>query len=126
MNVNSVFDIKNFSDKELFAILENNVVPNAPVQTLTELIRRLYSVIEEQQKEIELLKSVSPTTSSKKSGRKREPFYVGKAKLDDDFLIYLIDNGYYTFKQLEKEMNASKNQLRNRYNRAKKKLEGVK
>lgn len=28
MNVNSVFDIKTFSDKELFAILENNVVPN--------------------------------------------------------------------------------------------------
>lgn len=126
MNVNSVFDIKNFSDKELFAILENNVVPTAPVQTLTELIRRLYSVIEEQQKEIELLKSASPTTSSKKSGRKRKPFYVGKAKLDDDFLIYLIDNGFYTFKELEKEMNASKNQLRNRYNRAKKKLEGAK
>lgn len=126
MNVNTVFDIKNFSDKELFAILENNVVPTAPVQTLTELIRRMYSVIEEQQKEIELLKSASPTTSSRQSGRKRESFYVGKAKLDDEFLIYLIDNGYYTFKQLEKEMNASKNQLRNRYNRAKKKLEGVK
>lgn len=126
MNVNTVFDIKNFSDKELLAILENNVVPTAPVQTLTELIRRMYSVIEEQQKEIELLKSASPTTSSKQSGRKRESFYVGKAKLDDEFLIYLIDNGYYTFKQLEKEMNASKNQLRNRYNRAKKKLEGGK
>ena len=126
MNVNSLFDIKAFSDKELFAILENNVVPNAPVQTLTELIRRLYSVIEEQQKEIDLLKSASPTKSSKKSGRKREPFYIGKAKLDDDYLIYLIDNGYYTFQQLEKELNASKNQLRNRYNRAKKKSEGEK
>ena len=126
MNVNTVFDIKNFSDNELFAILENNVLPTAPVQTLTELIRRLYSVIEEQQKEIELLKSASPTTPSKKSGRKREPFYMGKAKLDDDYLIYLIDNGYYTFKELEKEMTASKNQLRNRYNRAKKKLEGGK
>lgn len=126
MNVNSVFDIKTFSDKELFAILENNVVPNAPVQTLTELIRRLYSVIEEQQKEIDLLISASPTKSSKKSGRKQEPFYIGKAKLDDDYLIYLIDNGYYTFKQLEKELNASKNQLRNRYNRAKKKSEGEK
>lgn len=125
MNVNTVFDIKNFSNKELFAILENNVVPNAPVQALTELIRRLYSVIEEQQKEIELLKS-APSTSSKKSGRKRKSFYMGKAKLDDDYLIYLIDNGLYTFKQLEKEMNASKNQLRNRYNRAKKKLEGEK
>lgn len=126
MNVNTVFDIKNFSDKELFAILENNVIPTAPIQTLTELIRRLYAIIEEQQKEIELLKSASPINPSKRSGRKRKPFYVGKAKLDDDFLIYLIDNGFYTFKELEKEMDASKNQLRNRYNRAKKTLEGAK
>ncbi|MGN0289709.1 MAG: hypothetical protein ACI4DQ_08850 [Lachnospiraceae bacterium] len=126
MNVNTVFDIKNFSDKELFAILENNVVPNAPVKALAELIQRLYSVIEEQQKEIDLLKSAYPAKSSKKSGRKRESFYIGKAKLDADYLIYLIDNGYYTFKQLEKELNASKNQLRNRYNRAKKKSEGEK
>lgn len=50
-----VFDIKNFPDEWLFAILENNFVPTAPIIALSELVRRLYSTIEEQQKEIELL-----------------------------------------------------------------------
>lgn len=118
-----IFDIKNFSDEYLFAILENNFVPTAPVAALSELVRRLYFTIEEQQKEIESLKKTAPTVPQKQSGRKRKKFYMGKGLIDDDYLIYLIDNELYTFKQLEQELGAGKNQLRNRYNRAKKALE---
>lgn len=48
---------------------------------------------------------------------------MGKGLMDDEYLVYLIDNGFYTFKQLEQELGAGKNQLRNRYNRAKTALE---
>lgn len=117
-----VFDIKNFPDEWLFSILENNFAPTVPIATLSELVRRLYSTIEEQQKEIEALKTPAPAVPQKQIGRKREKFYMGKALIDDEYLIYLIDNEFYTFKQLEQELGAGKNQLRNRYNRAKKTL----
>ena len=118
-----IFDIKNFPDEWLFLILENNFAPTAPVVALSELVRRLYSTIEEQQKVIELLKAPASTIPQKQSGRKRKSFYMGKGLIDDDYLIYLIDSELYTFKQLEQELGAGKNQLRNRYNRAKKTLE---
>lgn len=118
-----IFDIKDFPDEYLFAILENNFVPTAPVVALSELVRRLYSIIEEQQKIIELLKVPAPTIPRMQRGRKRKNYYMGKEIMDDDYLIYLIDNEFYTFKQLEQELGAGKNQLRNRYNRAKKALE---
>ena len=114
-----VFDIKNFPDEWLFSILENNFVPTVPVAALSELVRRLYSTIEEQQKEIESLKTSAPAVPQKQRGRKREKFYMGKGVMDDEYLIYLIDNEFYTFNQLEQELGAGKNQLRNRYNRAK-------
>lgn len=118
-----IFDIKDFSNEYLFAILENNFVPTAPVAALSELVRRLYSTIEEQQKIIESLKVPEPAVPQKQSGRKRQKFYMGKGLINDDYLIYLIDSELYTFKQLEQELGAGKNQLRNRYNRAKKALE---
>ena len=46
-----------------------------------------------------------------------------KGLIDDNYLIYLIDSELYTFKQLEQELEAGKNQLRDRYNRAKHTLE---
>lgn len=36
-------------------------------------------------------------------------------------LIYYIDYDFFTIRELEKEVGAGKNQLRNRYNKAKKK-----
>ena len=36
-------------------------------------------------------------------------------------LLYQIDYQYFTIRELEKEVGAGKNQLRNRYNKAKKK-----
>lgn len=123
MENKSLFDIKDFSNEYLFAILENNFVPTAPVAVLSELVRRLYSTIEEQQKIIESLKAPAPTVPQMQRGRKRQDYYMGKGVIDDNYLIYLIDSELYTFKQLEQELGAGKNQMRNRYNRAKKTLE---
>ena len=57
----------------------------------------------------------------KKSGRKRQTFYLSGQELTDEELIYQIDNEYFTIRELEKEVGAGKNQLRNRYMKAKKK-----
>lgn len=123
MEVTKVFDIKNCSDDELFEILNNNFVPTASTLTLTELVRRLYSTIKEQQTQIEQLKSNSHSESKKQSGRKREALYIRGTVLDDNYLIYLIDERYYKIPQLEKELGAHKNQIRNRYKRAKRRIE---
>ena len=42
-------------------------------------------------------------------------------ELTDDYLLYLVDYDFFTIRELEKEVGAGKNQLRNRYNKAKKK-----
>lgn len=123
MEVTKVFDIKNCSDDELFEILNNNFIPTASTSTLTELVRRLYSTIKEQQAQIDQLQSNSHSEPKKQSGRKREAFYIRGSVLDDDYLIHLIDEGYYKIPQLEKELGARKNQIRNRYKRAKRRIE---
>ena len=57
-----------------------------------------------------------------KPGRPRWEFYVNDKLLDDDYLMYLIDYGYYdSISALEKDVGAGKNQLRNRYNKVKEK-----
>ena len=40
-------------------------------------------------------------------------------ELDDDYLMHMIDGDYLTIRELEKEVGATKNTLRNRYERAK-------
>lgn len=57
----------------------------------------------------------------KKAGRPKAHFEVNGQELTDDHLIYLIDYDFFTIRELEKEVRAGKNQLRNRYNKAKKK-----
>ena len=57
----------------------------------------------------------------KKAGRPRRCFYLNGNELTDDMLIYYIDSDFFTIRELEKEVGAGKNQLRNRYNKAKKK-----
>ena len=41
-------------------------------------------------------------------------------ELTDDYLCHLIDNDYYTVRELERTVGAKKNVLRNRYNKTKK------
>ncbi len=57
----------------------------------------------------------------KKAGRKKQTFYFNFQELTDDYLIHLIDTMHMTICELEKDVNAGKNVLRNRYNKAKKK-----
>ncbi len=59
-----------------------------------------------------------------KPGRPRREFWVNEQELTDEYLMQLIDEGYYdSISELEKELRAGKNQLRNRYNKAKEKLQ---
>ena len=119
MNVNVPLELKELPDEDLLAILSNTIKQNAYTHTVTELLTRLCGIVTEQQKEIELLKAKVPVATVHKSGRKRTDFYYQATPLTDDYLIYLIDYDYFTIAELELEVGAKKNQLRNRYNRAK-------
>ena len=48
-------------------------------------------------------------------------FYFNEQELTDEYIVFLIDYDYITISKLEKDVNAGKNVLRNRYNKAKKK-----
>lgn len=51
------------------------------------------------------------------------PFPRPLKEMTDEYLMQLIDEGYFdSISKLEKELGAGKNQLRNRYNKAKEKL----
>ena len=83
----------------------------------TKKIAELSKNIEELEKRIAFLEE----KTLKKAGRKKQTFYFNFQELTDDYLVYLIDNDYITISKLEKDVNAKKNVLRNRYNKAKKK-----
>lgn len=119
MNVNGQLDLQSLPNEDLLAILSNAFEQNAYTHALTELLTKLCNTVAEQQKEIELLKAQTPVAPVHKSGRKRADFYYQASPLTDDYLIYLIDYNYFTIPELELEVGAKKNQLRNRYNRAK-------
>ena len=57
----------------------------------------------------------------KKASRKRQVYNIDGKELTDEYLMYLIDYDLSTIGKLEKDVNAGKNVLRNRYNKAKKK-----
>ena len=57
----------------------------------------------------------------KKAGRKKKVFNFNGKELTDEYIVFLIDYDYITISKLEKDVNAGKNVLRNRYNKAKKK-----
>ena len=88
----------------LYALIEVNTRKE---KQLADLIHRV-SVLEEK--------------AAKKVGRKRQAFFLNGKELTDDDIIYYVDNDYMTISELEKDVGAKKNQLRNRYNRRKKQL----
>ena len=88
------------------------------IPVLIELCKRQAKQIETLTKRIDYLEN----KTLKKPGRKRQKFYFQGKELDDEYLIYLIDYDYITLSKLEMELGAGKNQLRNRYNKAKKNL----
>ncbi len=88
----------------LYALIESNVRKD---KQIANLIHRV-SVLEEK--------------AAKKVGRKRQSFSLNGQELTDDDIIYYVDNDFMSISELEKDVGAKKNQLRNRYNRRKKQL----
>ena len=103
------------TDEELQKILRSNNNYNILIPALIESNRR-------KDKQIQLLEkriSVLENNALKKAGRKRQTFYLDGVELTDEDIVYYVDNGFFTLYQLERTVGATKNQLRNRYNRAK-------
>ena len=106
---------KNVPDKELQHILITETDPRTQLQLLIELNTRQAKQIAALTNRIALLED----KALKKAGRKRVPIYLDGRELTDDILYY-IDGDRFTIAQLERVTGAHKNQIRNRYARAKK------
>ena len=109
--------LKEMTDEELTALLAMDMNYNVLIPTLIEVNTRKDRAIAELTKRVAFLED----KARKKAGRPKTRYYVNGKELTDDYLIYLIDYDYFTIRELEKEVSAGKNQLRNRYNKAKKK-----
>ena len=103
------------TDKELQNLLKTDINYNVLIPVLIEITLRKDMEILSLKKRISALE----TKALKKPGRKRTTYYLHGKELTDDDLIYYIDFDYYTIRELEREVGAPKNLLRNRYNRAK-------
>lgn len=120
-------NINKISQTKLLKIVKNDSSSSASVQCLTELVCRTLDQNQELLAKIEFLEqelsklqaSLNPPT--KKSGRKSQVFFVDGKILEDEYLVYLIDNEFYKIRELEREVGAGKNQLRRRYERYKEK-----
>lgn len=106
------------SDEELTKTLTNFKNYNILIPALIESNYRKDKQIADLNRRISLLEE----KTLKKAGRKKKIFYHNGEELTDADIVYLIDNGFYeSIGKLEKEVGAGKNQLRNRYNKEKKK-----
>lgn len=108
--------LKDMTDQELTKLLTSKTNYNVLIPTLIEANLRKDRTIAELEKRISFLEE----KTLKKAGRPKTRFYVNGQELTDEYLIYLIDYDYFTIRELEKDVGAGKNQLRNRYNKAKK------
>ena len=110
---------KDKSNKELLDILATKGISTATA---------LYALIESNERKDKQIAnlihrvSVLEEKAAKKVGRKRQSFSLNGQELTDDDIIYYVDNDYMSISELEKDVGAKKNQLRNRYNRRKKQL----
>lgn len=124
-----ISNVDTFSQEKLFQIIKSDNSSSAAFQCLTELMRRtlvrnqelVEKVFTLEQEVADLKATLNPP--KKKCGRKAEEFFVNGKTLDDDYLVYLIDDGLYKIRELEKEVGANKNQLRRRYERCKEREE---
>ena len=110
--------LKEMTDEELTKLLTGKFNYNVLIPSLIEANLRKDKQIADLTKRITILEE----KTLKKAGRKRQTFYLNGTELTDEELVYLIDYEYYdSIGKLEKDVGAGKNQLRNRYNKAKKK-----
>ena len=111
--------LKEMTDEELTKLLTGKFNYNVLIPGLIEATLRKDKQITELTKRIAYLEQ----KALQKPGRKRREFYIDGQELTDEYLMELIDRGNYdSISKLEKAIGAGKNQLRNRYNKAKKKL----
>lgn len=117
---------KYYSEQELLNCLKGEHITVKAVLSLIESnFEKDKTIAELRQTVSELTKRISylEQKTLQKPGRKRREFYVDGRELTDEYLMQLIDEGYYdSISKLEKSIGAGKNQLRNRYNKAKEKL----
>ena len=109
--------LKEMTDEELTKLLAGAHNYNVLIPALIEANTRKDRAIADLTKRVAFLED----KALKKAGRPRRCFYLNGNELTDDMLIYYIDSDFFTISKLEKEVGAGKNQLRNRYNKAKKK-----
>ncbi len=118
--------LKQMTNEELNNLLTGKFNYNVLIPGLIEAHLRKDEQIADLTKQIaELNKRVLylERKQLQKPGRPRWEFWVNEQKLTDEYLMKLIDEGYYdSIGKLEKDLHAGKNQLRNRYNKAKEKL----
>ena len=105
------------TDEELAKFLTMNFNHSMLIKGLIESNARTNRAIAELTKRVTFLED----KALKKAGRPKTRFYLNGQELTDEELMYQIDRQYFTIRELEKEVGAGKNQLRNRYNKAKKK-----
>ena len=102
----------------ILALIEANFQKEKMINELTETINDLSEIVKRQNKQLKVLEE----KTLKKPGRKRERFTYKCEELTDEKIIELINSGEFkTVGEVEKEVGAKKNQLRNRYVRAKEK-----
>ena len=109
--------LKEMTDEELTKLLAGANNYNVLIPALIEANTRKDCAIAELTKRVAFLED----KARKKAGRPKTRFYLNGIELTDEELMYQIDYNYFTIRELEKEVGAGKNQLRNRYNKAKKK-----
>ena len=108
--------LKDMTDEELAELLARKTNYNILIPALIEANLRKDKTIAELTTRVAFLED----KTLKRAGRPKTQFFVNGQELTDDYLIYLIDYEFFTIRKLEKEVGAGKNQLRNRYNKAKK------
>lgn len=108
--------LKDMTDEELIELLASKTNYNVLIPALIEANIRKERTIAELTKRVAFLEE----KTLKKAGRPKKYFTVNGQELTDEYLVYLIDYDYFTIRELEKDVGAGKNQLRNRYNKAKK------
>lgn len=108
--------LKEMTNEELAELLASKTNYNVLIPALIESNLRKERTIAELTKRVAFLED----KTLKKAGRPKKHFTVNGQELTDEYLVYLIDYDYFTIRELEKDVGAGKNQLRNRYNKAKK------
>ena len=109
--------LKEMTDEELTKLLAGAHNYNVLIPALIEAHTRKDRAIAELTKRVAFLEE----KALKKAGRPKTCFYLNGIELTDEELMYQIDSQFFSIRKLEKEVGANKNQLRNRYNKAKKK-----